>query len=123
MNIVERGRAHLQSLVPLSWRTEWKHCPTCGGSHTNCWGGYKRHPWFLDGRLGVCAAAHVLRVSQDLLGAAGAAGGAQGRGSWYGRYMGIAMRNEQSERSRYRVFYDVDGEGGLVIVCRRHAQR
>jgi len=31
------------------------------------------------------AAAHVLRLSQDVLGAVGAAGGAQGRGSWYGR--------------------------------------
>jgi hypothetical protein len=60
-NIMERGRAHLQSLVALSRRTvwEWKRCSTCGGSHTNCWGGYKRHPWFVDGRQIVRVQRHM----------------------------------------------------------------
>jgi transposase-like protein len=49
MNIIERGRAHLQSLVALVKRSvwDWKRCPTCGGMRTSCWGTYTRHPWTL----------------------------------------------------------------------------
>lgn len=50
MNIIERGRAHLQSLVALAKRSvwDWKHCPTCGGTWTSCWGTYVRYPWSLE---------------------------------------------------------------------------
>jgi hypothetical protein len=49
MNIIERGRAHLQSLLALAKRTvwDWKQCPNCGSRRTCCWGSYRRYPWFL----------------------------------------------------------------------------
>jgi len=49
MNIIERGRAHLQSLMVLAKRTvwDWKQCPGCGSTCTSCWGSYTRHPWCL----------------------------------------------------------------------------
>jgi hypothetical protein len=52
MNIIDRGRAHLQSLVALANHTawDWKRCPTCGGTWTSCWGYYPRYPWFLGRR-------------------------------------------------------------------------
>ncbi|MCP4164399.1 MAG: hypothetical protein GY759_00720 [Chloroflexi bacterium] len=52
MNIIERGRAFLQSLKELSNRSvwDWKKCPRCGSMNTNKWGFYKRYPWFLHGR-------------------------------------------------------------------------
>ncbi len=51
MNIIERGKAHLQSLIALARRSvwDWKRCPTCGGTQTSRWGSYTRHPWFLAG--------------------------------------------------------------------------
>jgi hypothetical protein len=62
MNIVERGRAHLQTLLALAKRTvwDWKQCPNCGSSRTNCWGSYRRHPWFLgQGRREVRIPRHM----------------------------------------------------------------
>ncbi len=84
MNIIERGKTHLQSLYSLSKRTawDWKRCPTCGSSHTCCWGGYKRHPWFLDGR-------HEVRVQRHLChncdGTYSEGSALLVRGSWYAR--------------------------------------
>lgn len=61
MNIIERGKAQLQSLITLSKRTvwDWRCCPTCGGSHTNCWGSYERHPWTLAGHQEVSVSRHM----------------------------------------------------------------
>jgi transposase-like protein len=52
MNIIERGRAFVQSLRALVGRTawDWKHCPACGSTLTIKNGGYQRHPWFLGRR-------------------------------------------------------------------------
>ena len=52
MNIIERGRAFLQSLWELADRSawEWKRCPRCGSTLTIKNGGYQRHPWFLKHR-------------------------------------------------------------------------
>ncbi len=85
MNIIERGRAHLQCLVALSKRTvwDWKRCPMCGGTRTNCWGRYPRHPWFLDGgrqevrvQRHKCYACNKTYSEQSAL---------LVRGSWYAR--------------------------------------
>jgi hypothetical protein len=45
MNIIERGRAHLQSLIALAKRTvwDWKWCPGWGSTWTICWGTYGRN--------------------------------------------------------------------------------
>jgi len=84
MNIIDRGRVHLQSLIALVCRTawEWRRCPRCGSTHTNRWGGYRRHPWFLAGRQEVWVQRHTcygcgrtyIEESALLV-----------RGSWYAR--------------------------------------
>lgn len=85
MNIIERGKAHLQSLVALAKRSawDWKHCPTCGGTWTSCWGTYPRKPWFVEqGRQEVriqrhkCYACNKTYSEQSAL---------LVRGSWYAR--------------------------------------
>jgi len=85
MNIIERGKAHLQSLVALAQRTvwDWRRCPTCGGTQTCRWGTYTRHPWFLSGgRQEVrvqrhrCSACNKTYSEQSAL---------LVRGSWYAR--------------------------------------
>jgi transposase-like protein len=85
MNIIERGKAHLQSLIALAKRSvwDWKRCPTCGGTQTSCWGTYTRHPWFLTGgRQAVrvqrhkCYACNKTYSEQSAL---------LVRGSWYAR--------------------------------------
>jgi len=52
VNIIERGRAFLQSLHQLASRSawEWRRCPYCGETVTARWGGYVRRPWFFEGR-------------------------------------------------------------------------
>ena len=62
MNILERGRAHLQSLMALAKRTvwDWKQCPNCGSTRTCGWGTYRRYPWFLgQGRQEVRIRRHI----------------------------------------------------------------
>jgi len=62
MNIVERGRAHLQFLIALAKRTvwDWKRCPNCNSTRTSCWGSYWRYPWFLgQGRREVRIQRHM----------------------------------------------------------------
>jgi hypothetical protein len=85
MNIIERGKAHLQSLFTLARRRvwDWKRCPTCGGTRTSCWGTYTRQPWSLDGgRQAVrvqrhkCYACNKTYSEQSAL---------LVRGSWYAR--------------------------------------
>jgi transposase-like protein len=84
MNIIERGRAFLQSLRELAGRSawDWKRCPQCGSRLTIKNGGYTRQPWFLAGRQTVrvqrhlCHACHRSYAEQSavLVG-----------GSWYAR--------------------------------------
>ena len=63
MNIVERGKAFVQSLVSIANRTawQWRRCPYCGSTATSKWGSYKRRPWYLDGRRDVVVARHRCR--------------------------------------------------------------
>ena len=85
MNIIERGRAHLQSLVALAKRTvwDWKRCPMCGGTWTSCWGTYQRHPWSLAGER------QTVRVQRHKCYACNKTYSEQSallvRGSWYAR--------------------------------------
>src|SRR4051812_30371367 len=60
MNIVERAGEFVQSLRALAGRSgwEWRRCPYCGETLTCKWGGYTRHPWFLDGRRAVRVQRH-----------------------------------------------------------------
>jgi Transposase, Mutator family len=60
MNIIERGRAFLQSLRELAGRTawDWRRCPSCGETLTRKWGCYIRHPWTLAGRQVVRVQRH-----------------------------------------------------------------
>jgi hypothetical protein len=60
MHIIERGRAFLDSLRGLAAQTawEWRRCPHCGGTHTQGWGSYPRHPWTLTGRQPVRVPRH-----------------------------------------------------------------
>ncbi len=60
MNIIERGRAFLQSLRELASRTawDWRRCPHCGETLTRKWGCYTRHPWTLAGRQPVRVQRH-----------------------------------------------------------------
>jgi hypothetical protein len=85
MNIIERGRAHLQSLVELAQRTvwDWKRCPTCGGTRTSCWGTYTRHPWTLGhGRQTVRVQRHKCYACDKTYSEQSAL---LVRGSWYAR--------------------------------------
>lgn len=52
MNILDRGRAFLQSLRQLVQRSawEWRRCPRCEQTETWKYGHYTRHPWTLRGR-------------------------------------------------------------------------
>ena len=66
MNIIERGKAFIQSLRELANRGvwEWKQCPYCGGMDTNRWGHYRRHPWFLHGREEVKVQRHKCKACE-----------------------------------------------------------
>jgi transposase-like protein len=60
MNIIERGRAFLQSLRELAGRSawDWKRCPQCGSTLTIKNGSYQRRPWFLARRETVRVQRH-----------------------------------------------------------------
>jgi hypothetical protein len=60
MNIIERGRAFLQSLKEMASRTvwDWRRCPYCGDTLTCKWGSYVRQPWGLGGRQQVRVQRH-----------------------------------------------------------------
>lgn len=85
MNIIERGKAHLQSLMALAKRRvwDWQRCPTCGGTWTCRWGSYTRQPWSLSGGRATvrvqrhkCHACNKTYSEQSAL---------LVRGSWYAR--------------------------------------
>jgi transposase-like protein len=84
MNIIERGKAFLQSLRALVERTvwDWKRCPACGSTLTIKNGSYTRRPWFFSGR-------ERIRVQRHLCHACGKSYSEQSpllvRGSWYAR--------------------------------------
>ena len=85
MNIIERGRAHLQSLMALAQRSvwDWKRCPGCGSQWTSCWGSYKRYPWFLgQGRREVRVQRHMCYQCRHTYSEQSAL---FVRGSWYAR--------------------------------------
>ena len=84
MNIIERARAFLQSVLELASRTgwDWKRCPRCGSKETIRWGSYMRHPWFLDGRRQVQVVRHKCRQCQKTYGEESAY---LVRRSWYAR--------------------------------------
>src|SRR5215211_201359 len=60
MTIIERGRAFLDHLRGQANRTawDWRCCPHCGGTQTQRWGSYPRHPWTLTGRQTVRVSRH-----------------------------------------------------------------
>jgi hypothetical protein len=84
MNIIERGRALLEHLRGLAARTawQWRCCPSCGGTQTQRWGGYTRHPWTLAGR-------QTVRIQRHWCLACGRSYSEEHpllvRGSWYAR--------------------------------------
>jgi len=84
MNIIERGRSFVQSLLALIARTawDWKRCPQCGSTLTIKNGSYTRKPWFFSGR-------QTVRVQRHLCHACGQSYSEQPpllvRGSWYAR--------------------------------------
>jgi len=84
MNIIERGRAFLQSLQALAGRSawDWKQCPTCGSRLTIKNGGYLRQPWTFRGREQVRVQRHVCRACAKSYSEQSAL---LIRGSWYAR--------------------------------------
>jgi len=63
MNIIERGRAFVQSLRELASRSvwDWRRCPRCGSAFTHKNGSYVRRPWTLNGRQEVRVQRHLCR--------------------------------------------------------------
>lgn len=102
MNIVDRGRAFLQSLWEVAKRTawDWRRCPYCGDTLTCKWGSYPRYPWCFDGRQVVRVQRHrcercrrTYSETSPLL----------VRGSWYAREVHrLAIDHWQHARSSLR---------------------
>ena len=84
MNIVERARRFWQGLRDLAGRTEWnwRICPHCGGTLTEKWGGYRRRPWYLEGRQVVRVQRHRCQECRKTYSEQSAL---LVRRSWYGR--------------------------------------
>ena len=84
MNIIERGRAFLQSLRALAERTawDWKRCPACGSTLTIKYGSYLRHPWFLGWRETVRVQRHLCHACRKSYSEQSAR---LVQGSWYTR--------------------------------------
>lgn len=63
MNIVEQGRAFVESLRSLVQRSawDWRRCPYCGERETYKNGSYVRHPWTFEGRKRVRVQRHRCR--------------------------------------------------------------
>ena len=61
MNMIERGRAFLQSLRELAARSawDWKRCPAGGRTLTSKNGSYTRRPGFLERRATVRVQRHL----------------------------------------------------------------
>jgi len=64
MNIIEQGRAFVESLRELASRSAWawRRCPYCGQTNTYRNGSYVRRPWGLGGRRRVRVQRHYCRA-------------------------------------------------------------
>jgi hypothetical protein len=84
MNIIERGKAFVQSLRALAERTawDWQRWPACGGRLTIKNGSYTRRPWFFSGRQRVRVPRHLCRACAKSYSEPSAL---LVRGSWYAR--------------------------------------
>ena len=84
MNIIERGRAFVQSLRELAGRTawDWKQCPACGSRLTIKNGSYVRRPWSFNGRLRVRVQRHLCHTCAKSYSEQSAL---LVQGSWYAR--------------------------------------
>ena len=60
INIIERAKHFLRTLVDLANRTawDWRRCPYCGDTETRKHGFYPRHPWFFEGRKTIWIQRH-----------------------------------------------------------------
>jgi len=130
MNIIERGKAHLQSLITLAKRRvwDWQRCPTCGGTWTCRWGSYTRRAWSLTG------GRETVRVQRHKCYACDKTYSEQSallvRGSWYARdvhrcaidhwqHGGTSLRRTAEllrswlgHQERWRLWCPLDGESG-----------
>jgi len=84
MNILERGKAFVESLRALAARRvwDWKQRPACGSTLTIKNGGYTRRPWFFSGRLRVRVQRHLCHTCAKSYSEQSAL---LVRGSWYAR--------------------------------------
>jgi len=84
MNIIERGKAFVQSLWVLVTRSawDWKQCPQCGSTLTIKNGSYTRRPWFFSGRQTVRVQRHLCHACRKSYSEQSAL---LVRGSWYAR--------------------------------------
>jgi hypothetical protein len=84
MNIIEHGRAFIQSLQDLASRSalDWRRCPYCGDSLSCKWGSYQRRPWYFTGRQKVRVQRHRCEGCQRTYSEQSAL---LIRGSWYAR--------------------------------------
>ena len=84
MNILERGKAFVESLRALAARTawDWQRCPSCGNTLTIKNGSYTRRPWFLSGRQCVRVQRHWCQACAKSYSEQSAL---LVRGSWYSR--------------------------------------
>ena len=84
MNIIERGKAFVESLRALAARTawDWQRCPSCGNTLTIKNGSYTRRPWFLSGRQCVRVQRHWCQACAKSYSEQSAL---LVRGSWYSR--------------------------------------
>ena len=84
LNILERGRALLQSLPALAERStwDWQRCPQCGSRLTIKHGSYTRRPWFVTARQRVRGQRHLCHAGTQAYAEPAAL---LVRGSWYSR--------------------------------------
>jgi len=84
MNIIERGKAFVESLRALAARPawDWQRCPSCGNTLTIKNGSYTRRPWFLSGRQCVRVQRHWCQACAKSYSEQSAL---LVRGSWYSR--------------------------------------
>jgi transposase-like protein len=84
MNIIERGKAFLQSLQALAARSawDWQQCPACGSRLTIKNGSYTRRPWYFSGRQRVRVQRHLCHTCAKSYSEQSAL---LVRGSWYSR--------------------------------------
>ncbi len=61
MNIIDRAKHFLRTLVDLGNRTawNWRRCPHCGDTDTCKHGFYPRNPWFFEGRKTILVQRHL----------------------------------------------------------------